>query len=121
MKIVLLKGEIKIKDALRNLKEELVKEHPHYETWIQNNKETFKNGTRLIYAIQEQVEIIGYIIIHYLSNKSAKIDLYVLKNKSSGDGANCYELLENSDNFICMQNIYQKPKKVSNPVKKSNK
>lgn len=60
MKIVLLTEAEKIKEGLRSLTEEFIGEYPYYSTWIQKNEATFKNGTRIVYELNDNEKTVGY-------------------------------------------------------------
>ena len=74
MKIVLLTDTEKIKEGLRSLTNEFIEEYPYYSTWINKNKETFQNGTRVVYELNDNGKTVGYMMVHFSSNKYAKIN-----------------------------------------------
>ena len=81
MKIILLKEDERIQKGLRSLTEEFNEEHPYYSTWIQKNKETFENGSRVIYELTDNGKVVGYMMIHFSTTSCAKINgIYVFPN-----------------------------------------
>lgn len=81
MKIVQLKEFKRIQEGLRSLTEEFIGEYPYYSTWIQKNEATFKDGTRVIYELNDDGETVGYMMIHFSTAKCAKINgIYVFPN-----------------------------------------
>lgn len=98
MKIVLLTEAEKIKEGLRSLTEEFIGEYPYYSTWIQKNEATFKNGTRVVYELNDNEKIVGYMMIHFSSTKYAKINgIYVFPDCQKKGYAKklCYRFLKN--------------------------
>lgn len=78
MKIIQLKERKKIQEGLRSLSEEFVGEYPYYSTWLQKNEATFNNGTRIVYELNDNGKVVGYMMIHYSTAKCAKINgIYV--------------------------------------------
>ena len=78
MKIIQLKETERIQEGLRSLTEEFIGEYPYYSTWIQKNEATFKDGTRVIYELNDDGETVGYMMIHFSTAKCAKINgIYV--------------------------------------------
>lgn len=81
MKIIQLKETQEIKDGLRSLTDEFIVEYPYYSTWIQKNKATFKDGTRIVYKLNDNGKTVGYMMIHFSTDKCAKINgIYVFPN-----------------------------------------
>ena len=81
MKIIQLKESERIKEGLRSLTEEFIGEYPYYSTWIQKNEATFKNGTRVVYELNDNGKTVGYMMIHFSTAKCAKINgIYVFPN-----------------------------------------
>ena len=64
MKIILLKEDERIQEGLRSLTEEFNEEHPYYSTWIQENKETFEDGSRVVHELSDNGNVVGYMMIH---------------------------------------------------------
>ena len=58
MKIVQLKEFERIQEGLRSLTEEFIGEYPYYSTWIRKNEATFKDGTRVIYELNDDGETV---------------------------------------------------------------
>lgn len=78
MKIIQLKESEKIKEGLRSLTEEFIREYPYYSTWIQKNEQTFKDGTRVVYELDDNEKVVGYMMVHFSTDKCAKINgIYV--------------------------------------------
>lgn len=63
MKIFQLKESERIKESLRSLTEEFIEEYPYYSTWIEKNKATFKDGTRVVYELKDNEKTVGYMIL----------------------------------------------------------
>ena len=81
MKIVQLKEFERIQEGLRSLTEEFIGEYPYYSTWIRKNEATFKDGTRVIYELNDDGKTVGYMMIHFPTAKCAKINgIYVFPN-----------------------------------------
>lgn len=81
MKIIQLKEAERVKEGLRSLTDEFITEYPYYSTWIQNNESTFKDGTRIIYELNDNAKTVGYMMIHFSTDKCAKINgIYVFPN-----------------------------------------
>lgn len=81
MKIVQLKEFERIQEGLRSLTEEFIGEYPYYSTWIRKNEATFKDGTRVIYELNDDGKTVGYMMIHFSTAKCAKINgIYVFPN-----------------------------------------
>ena len=78
----LLKKEFeRIQEGLRSLTEEFIGEYPYYSTWIRKNEATFKDGTRVIYELNDDGKTVGYMMIHFSTAKCAKINgIYVFPN-----------------------------------------
>ena len=74
MKIIQLKESEKIKEGLRSLTEEFIGEYPYYSTWIQKNETTFKDGTRVVYELNDNENVVGYMMVHFSTEKCAKIN-----------------------------------------------
>jgi ribosomal protein S18 acetylase RimI-like enzyme len=78
VKIIQLKECEKIQEGLRSLTEEFIKEYPYYSTWVQKNNATFKDRTRVVYELNDNESTVGYMMIHFSTNKCAKINgIYV--------------------------------------------
>lgn len=78
MKIILLKENEKLQEGLRSLTKEFMEKHSYYLRWIQKNEQTFKNGTRVIYELNDNGKTVGYMMIHFSTAKCAKINgIYV--------------------------------------------
>lgn len=78
MKIIQLKEFERIQEGLRSLTEEFIGEYPYYSTWIQKNEATFKDGTRVVYELNDNGRVVGYMMIHFSTVKCAKINgIYV--------------------------------------------
>ena len=78
MKIVLLSEPKKLEEGLRILTEEFIGEYPYYFKWIQKNLETFRDGTRVVYGLEDNGKTVGYMMIHFSTPKCAKINgIYV--------------------------------------------
>lgn len=73
MKIVLLKEAKSIKEGLRSLTEEFIGEYPYYSTWIQKNEKTFKDGTRVVYELDDNGKTVGYMMIHFSIDKLRRL------------------------------------------------
>ncbi len=78
MKIMQLKEAKRIEESLRNLTEEFIKEYPYYSTWIQKNEATFRDGTRVVYELNDNQKVVGYMMVHFSTTQCAKINgIYV--------------------------------------------
>lgn len=78
MKIFQLKESERIKESLRSLTEEFIEEYPYYSTWIEKNKATFKDGTRVVYELKDNEKTVGYMMVHFSTQKCAKVNgIYV--------------------------------------------
>ena len=78
MKILQLKESERIKESLRSLTEEFIKEYPYYSTWIEKNKATFKDGTRVVYEPKDNEKTVGYMMVHFSTQKCVKVNgIYV--------------------------------------------
>lgn len=78
MEIFQLKESERIKEGLRSLTEEFIKEYPYYSTWIEKNEATFKDGTRVVYELKDNEKTVGYMMVHFSTAKCAKINgIYV--------------------------------------------
>lgn len=81
MKIVQLKESEKVQNGLRSLTEEFIGEYPYYSKWIQKNEATFKDRTRVVYELNDNGKVVGYMMIHFSTDKCAKINgIYVFPN-----------------------------------------
>lgn len=81
MKITQLKEFERIQEGLRSLTEEFIGEYPYYSKWIQKNEATFKDGTRVVYELNDNEKVVGYMMIHFSTAKCAKINgIYVFPN-----------------------------------------
>ncbi len=74
MKIIQLKEAERLKEGLRSLTEEFIGEHSYYSTWIQKNSSTFKDGTRIVYELNDKEKVVGYMMVHFSTEKCAKIN-----------------------------------------------
>ena len=78
MKITLIKNEKKLQEGLRSLTKEFIHKHSYYTSWIQKNSKSFENGTRVVYEMSEEKNVVGYMMVHFLSNQCAKLNgIYV--------------------------------------------
>lgn len=78
MRIIQLKEKERLQEGLRCLTEEFVGEYPYYSTWIKKNEETFNNGTRVVYELNDNGKVVGYMMIHFSTTECAKINgIYV--------------------------------------------
>ena len=78
MKIIQLKENERIEEGLRSLTEEFIGEYPYYSTWIQKNEKTFQDGTRIVYELNDAGKTVGYMMIHFSTDKCAKVNgIYV--------------------------------------------
>lgn len=78
MQIVKLKENEKIQEGLRSLTKEFIGEYPYYSTWIEENEKTFKNGTRVVYELNVDNKVAGYMMVHFSTIKCAKVNgIYV--------------------------------------------
>ena len=78
MKIFRLNESERIKEGLRSLTEEFIKEYPYYSTWIEKNKATFEDGTRVVYELKDNEKTVGYMMVHFSTAKCAKVNgIYV--------------------------------------------
>lgn len=74
----MLKESERIKESLRSLTEEFIEEYPYYSTWIEKNKATFKDGTRVVYELKDNEKTVGYMMVHFSTQKCAKVNgIYV--------------------------------------------
>lgn len=78
MKIIQLRKFERIQEGLRSLTQEFIGEYPYYSTWIQKNEATFRDGTRVVYELNDNEKTVGYMMIHFSTAKCAKINgIYV--------------------------------------------
>lgn len=78
MKIIQLREFKRIQEGLRSLTQEFIGEYPYYSTWIQKNEATFRDGTRVVYELNDNEKTVGYMMIHFSTAKCAKINgIYV--------------------------------------------
>ena len=78
MKIFQLKESERIKESLRSLTEEFIEEYPYYSTWIEKNKATFKDRTRVVYELKDNEKTVGYMMVHFSTPKCVKVNgIYV--------------------------------------------
>ena len=81
MKIIKLEKSESIKEGLRSLTEEFIEEYPYYSTWIEKNEATFRDRKRVIYELNENEKIVGYMMVHFSTIKCAKINgIYVFQD-----------------------------------------
>lgn len=58
-----------------------IEEYPYYSTWINNHLDQFKNGEKQILSINNEKELLGYLMIHFCTDKIVKINgIYVFEN-----------------------------------------
>lgn len=58
-----------------------IEEYPYYSTWINNHLEQFKSGEKQILSINNENELLGYLMLHFCTDKIVKINgIYVLEN-----------------------------------------
>lgn len=68
----------RIQEGLRSLTEEFIGEYPYYSIWIQKNEATFRDGMRVVYELNDNEKTVGYMMIHFSTDKCAKINgIYV--------------------------------------------
>ena len=61
--------------------EEFIEEYPYYSTWIEKNKATFKDGTRVVYELKDNEKTVGYMMVHFSTAKCAKVNgIYVFQD-----------------------------------------
>jgi hypothetical protein len=78
MEIVLLKDKSELEEGLRSLIDEFKGEYSYYEGWVRNNTNTFRDGSRVVYALKDDNHVAGYMMVHYSDLKVAKINgIYV--------------------------------------------
>lgn len=78
MIILQLRESEKIKEGLRSLTKEFIGEYPYYSIWIEKNEATFKDGTRVVYELNDNEKTVGYMMVHFSTAKCAKINgIYV--------------------------------------------
>ncbi|MEG2310574.1 MAG: GNAT family N-acetyltransferase [Clostridia bacterium] len=74
MKTILLNTDFEIQKAKTEFVEQFKTEYKYYETWIAKNKRDFENGKRVIFKLIADNNIVGYVMINYSSNITAKIN-----------------------------------------------
>lgn len=58
-----------------------IEEYPYYSTWISNHLEQFKSGEKQILSINNENELLGYLMLHFCTDKIVKINgIYVFEN-----------------------------------------
>ena len=58
-----------------------IEEYPYYSTWINNHLEQFKSGEKQILSINNENELLGYLMLHFCTDKIVKINgIYVFEN-----------------------------------------
>lgn len=63
-----------------------IEEYPYYLTWINNHLDQFKSGEKQILSINNEKELLGYLMIHFCTDKIVKINgIYVYEN-NKGNG-----------------------------------
>lgn len=60
-----------------------IEEYPYYSTWISNHLEQFKSGEKQILSINNENELLGYLMLHFCTDKIVKINgIYVFENNN---------------------------------------
>ncbi len=49
-----------------------IEEYPYYSTWISNHLEQFKSGEKQILSINNENELLGYLMLHFCTDKIVK-------------------------------------------------
>lgn len=58
-----------------------IEEYPYYSTWINSHMDQFKRGEKQILSINDENELLGYLMIHFCTDKIVKINgIYVFEN-----------------------------------------
>lgn len=75
-----LKAKKELNQGIEALTAIFIEEYPFYSTWIQKNMSQFESGEKIIFRIEDEQKVIGYIMVHLCSDKIAKINgLYVFE------------------------------------------
>ncbi len=68
-------------NGVESLTSIFIEEYPYYSTWISNHMDQFKSGEKQILSINSENELLGYLMIHFCTDKIVKINgIYVFEN-----------------------------------------
>lgn len=68
-------------NAVKALTSIFIEEYPYYSTWINNHLQQFKSGKKQILSINEKNKLLGYLMIHFCTDKIVKVNsIYIFKN-----------------------------------------
>lgn len=95
MKITLLTRSDELQKGLEELIKEFIDEYPYYETWIKENQRKFETFKRVVYKLEDNNEIVGYAMVNFSTNNSAKINgIFVYSNfQNRGYASNSLKLI----------------------------
>lgn len=75
-----LKTKKELNEGIEALTAIFIEEYPFYSTWIQKNMSQFESGEKIIFRIEDEQQVIGYMMVHLCSDRIAKINgLYVFE------------------------------------------
>lgn len=68
-------------NGVESLTSIFIEEYPYYSTWINSHMDQFKRGEKQILSINDENELLGYLMIHFCTDKIVKINgIYVFEN-----------------------------------------
>lgn len=74
MKIFPVHDVTRLGNALECLINEFEGKHTYYVEWIHSMESTFADGTRVVYELNDDGKCVGYMMVHFCSDKSLKIN-----------------------------------------------
>lgn len=76
-----LKTKEELEKGIESLTSIFIEEYPYYSTWINSHMDQFKRGEKQILSINDENELLGYLMIHFCTDKIVKINgIYVFEN-----------------------------------------
>lgn len=105
MKIIQLMESERIKEGLRSLTEEFIEEYPYYSTWIEKNEATFKDGTRVVYELNDNEKTVGYIFLQQTVQRLMGSMYFLIARKEDMLRKLCYRFLKNLENKTTIMHL----------------
>lgn len=95
-----------------------IEEYPYYSTWINSHLEQFRSGEKQILSIDSENELLGYLMIHFCTNKIVKLNgIYVFENnKGRGIATSAINKLTSLLNKMDVQLIFIQTRLDNNAV-----
>ena len=94
IKIRRVQNECELNDGIRALTLIFIDEYPYYSTWIEKHKDQFMNGEKQIIRVEDETNLLGYIMIHFISPELVKINGIYIFEEYKGKGIATKSIIE---------------------------